>query len=219
MPVINGFEATSTIRNLSLEKQPVILALSATSREAIQSELDRAGIDDFISKPFGPEDLHKLISNYIVTTSESEKVSEPVKDKLGIITSEENKEASQKSIDLSRFVKMANNKPEFLRKFIANTLIAFQDYLKDFQKAADLRDARQISELIHKSTMSVYYIQSDKLVQLLRDCQSCFEEKNANSEEIEAVIDQATAEFHQVIISLKNSDEAALMTESQSEVN
>jgi PAS domain S-box-containing protein len=219
MPVINGFEATSTIRNLSLEKQPVILALSATSREAIQSELDRAGIDDFISKPFGPADLHKLISNYIVTTSESEKVSEPFKDKLGIITSEENKEASQKSIDLSRFVKMANNKPEFLRKFIANTLIAFQDYLKDFQKAADLRGARQISELIHKSTMSVYYIQSDKLVQLLRDCQKCFEEKNANSEEIEAVIDQATAEFHQVIISLKNSDEAALMTESQSEVN
>ncbi|TQI71337.1 PAS domain S-box-containing protein [Gramella sp. Hel_I_59] len=219
MPVINGFEATSTIRNLSLEKQPVILALSATSREAIQSELDRAGIDDFISKPFGPADLHKLISNYIVTTSENEKVSEPFKDKLGIITSEEHKEASQKSIDLSRFVKMANNKPEFLQKFIANTLIAFQDYLEDFQKAADLRDATQISELIHKSTMSVYYIQSDKLVQLLRDCQSFFEEKNANSEEIEAVIDHATAEFHQVIISLKNSDEAALMTESQSVVN
>jgi len=218
MPVINGFEATSTIRNLSLEKQPVILALSATSREAIQSELDHAGIDDFISKPFGPADLHKLISNYIVTTSESENISEPVKDKLGIITSEENKEASQKSIDLSRFVKMANNKPEFLRKFIANTLIAFQDYLEDFQKAADLRDARQISELIHKSTMSVYYIQSDKLVNFLRDCQICFEDKNADAEKIEFVIKQATAEFHQVIISLKNTDVDTLMIESQIEV-
>lgn len=217
MPVINGFEASSTIRNLSLEKQPVILALSATSREAIQSELDRAGIDDFISKPFGPEDLHKLIANYIVTSSEIEKISDPVKDKLGVISSEENKIASENSIDLSRFVKMANNKPEFLRKFINNTLTAFQDYLEDFQKAADLRDANQISELIHKSTMSVYYIQSDKLVKLLRDCQSCFEDKNASSEEIEAVIKNATAEFHQVIISLKNSDSESLQIKSQSE--
>ncbi len=217
MPVINGFEASSTIRNLNLEKQPVILALSATSREAIEAELNRAGIDDFISKPFGPEDLHKLISNYIVTASDRIKTSELEKDKLGVISSEENKIASENSIDLSRFVKMANNKPEFLRKFINNTLTAFQDYLEDFQKAADLRDANQISELIHKSTMSVYYIQSDKLVKLLRDCQSCFEDKKASSEEIEAVIKNATAEFHQVIISLKNSDSESLQIKSQSE--
>ena len=167
--------------------------------------------DDFISKPFGPEDLRKLISNYIVTASDRLKTSELEKDKLGVISSEENIIASENSIDLSRFVKMANNKPEFLRKFINNTLTAFQDYLEDFQKAADLRDANQISELIHKSTMSVYYIQSDKLVKLLRDCQSCFEDKNASSEEIEAVIKNATAEFHQVIISLKNIDVKSLM--------
>ena len=218
MPVINGFEASSTIRNLNLEKQPVILALSAASREAIESELNRAGIDDFISEPFGPEDLHKLIANYIVTSSEMEKISDPVQDEMGIISSEENKEASKKSIDLSRFVKMANNKPEFLQKFIINTLTAFQDYLEDFQKAVDLRDANRISELIHKSTMSVYYIQSNKLVELLRDCQICFEDKNANPDKIESVIKRAMAEFHHVIISLKHTDVDTLMLESQIEV-
>jgi len=66
--------------------------------------------------------------------------------------------------------------------------------------------------------MSVYYIQSDKLVELLRDCQICFEDKNTNPDKIESVIKRAMAEFHKVIISLKHTDVDTLMLESQIEV-
>lgn len=213
MPVINGFEASSTIRNLHLDKQPVILALSATNKENIQSELDRAGIDDFISKPFGPGDLHRVISSYIITNKKQKKKTiESGKIKTSINT-EVDPENSEKSFDLSRFVKMANEKPDFLRKFIQNTSIAFEDYHVNFMEAVKLEDDVKISELIHKSTMSVYYIQSDRLARLLKECQQYFENKNSDMKNVRRKINETTAEFNKIIDGLKNIDAEALINE------
>lgn len=216
MPVIDGFETASTIRNLNLDKQPVILALSATSRENIQSELDRAGIDDFISKPFGPGDLHMVISNYIITQGERKK---NIKKYESIDDSDNFKndlEFSQKSFNLRRLVKMANSKPIFLKKFIGNTSKAFADYLDEFLQAAELTDSKQISELIHKSTMSTYFIQSDHLIQLLKECQSYFDDKSISETKIKSKIDETIAEFNKIIMGLREIDPNDLIPNEQS---
>jgi len=202
MPVIDGFEASSTIRSLKLEKQPVILALSATSRESIQTKLDNAGIDDFISKPFGPEDLHQLISNYIITANKEETVIGQIPEQDQSIQTM-NPEPSMKSFDLSRLVKMASNKPEFLKKFILNSITALEDYLADFKKAAVLKDGKGVSELLHKSTMSIYYIQADRLVYLLKECQASFADHHLSPENEEMLIEQTRDEFTNVMDSLR----------------
>ncbi len=213
MPIINGFEASSTIRNLDLEHQPAILALSATSRENIQAELQRAGIDDFISKPFGPDDLFKVLSHYIktkhnlkdikhISKSDNPKTASPSKDSGD----------SDQTFDLSRVIKMANNKPEFLRKFVKNTAISFEDYLADFQKAIQTKDPEKISDLIHKSTMSVYYIKSDNLVKLLRECQHILEDKNHKCSSLQAKVSEITSEFHNIIRDLKSVNIDELMS-------
>lgn len=199
LPVIDGFEASSTIRNLDLEKQPVILALSASNKESIQNRLTRAGIDDFISKPFGPEDLHRILSNYVVSRQDG-KALQTVQntEDYGVFK----EEASNDSFDLSGLIKMANNKPEFLKKFVSNTCTGFKTYYQDFQKAVRDNDPSQISELLHKSTMSVYYIKAERLVNLLNECEFLLENEEADHKEIKSLAAKTSAEFERIITGL-----------------
>ena len=211
MPILNGFDASSAIRSLQLEKQPAILALSATSRENIEEQLNRARINDFISKPFGPDDLHKVLSHYIKTSDHIPQESGAETESAKLSNDEKSCKNLEAIFDLSRFVKMANNKPEFLKKFVINTAYSFEDYLDSFIAAVDKEDPEAISDLIHKSTMSVYYIQADSLVNLLRECQYCLENETVTSQKTKKVIEKTLQEFHKIINGLKKVNFDALI--------
>ncbi len=66
MPVMDGFEATRCIRAMGhLLSQPKIIGLTAL---AIQGDRERcldSGMDDYISKPFQKEELHRVLSNCV----------------------------------------------------------------------------------------------------------------------------------------------------------
>ncbi|HLW19347.1 MAG TPA: ATP-binding protein [Cyclobacteriaceae bacterium] len=66
MPIKDGFEVAKFIRSLPDERQSKIpiIALTASSFMEVKEQLEEAGIDDFISKPFIPDDLlSKLIKH------------------------------------------------------------------------------------------------------------------------------------------------------------
>lgn len=67
MPQKNGFEVASYIRNLSdtVKCDIPIIALTASSFEEVKDQLEVAGIDDFISKPFIPDDLLSKLIKYL----------------------------------------------------------------------------------------------------------------------------------------------------------
>jgi two-component system, sensor histidine kinase len=52
MPGMDGVEATQAIRQLPLHTQPCIIALTANAYESDRERCLRAGMDDFLSKPF-----------------------------------------------------------------------------------------------------------------------------------------------------------------------
>ena len=57
MPVMDGVEATKIIRGLKGGKEVKIAAVTASALAEHREELMRAGMDDFIRKPFRPEDI------------------------------------------------------------------------------------------------------------------------------------------------------------------
>ena len=66
MPVMDGYQCTAEIRNLSGEnfvKLPII-ALTASSIPDIREKAYLVGINDFISKPFNPNELYRKIAMY-----------------------------------------------------------------------------------------------------------------------------------------------------------
>ena len=70
MPVMNGYEATKRIRegNYSFNDIPII-ALTASAFIEEKNNALESGMNDFITKPFNPNDLHEKISRNILVSA------------------------------------------------------------------------------------------------------------------------------------------------------
>lgn len=63
MPEMDGIEATKIIRELPLEKQPVIVGLTANAMPGEKEKSIAIGMDDYLIKPFKQADLEQTIRN------------------------------------------------------------------------------------------------------------------------------------------------------------
>jgi len=63
MPVMDGYEATERLRGNG-ETIPII-ALTANTPQEVEGEAYAAGLTDIIVKPFNPDNLHKVILQYV----------------------------------------------------------------------------------------------------------------------------------------------------------
>ncbi len=66
MPIMDGIEATRTIRKMSTITQPYIVALTALASEAERSRCTAAGMNEFISKPLTKEWLLDILQNLLI---------------------------------------------------------------------------------------------------------------------------------------------------------
>ena len=65
MPVMDGLEATRTLRaRLSPDRQPVIIALTASDSPKDRQACLDAGMDNFLLKPFRSEALEATLAAY-----------------------------------------------------------------------------------------------------------------------------------------------------------
>lgn len=64
MPVMDGFEACRQIRQLS-HPQPVIIAVTANALVGERERCLKAGMDDYLSKPFQAEQLVAVVRKWI----------------------------------------------------------------------------------------------------------------------------------------------------------
>lgn len=64
MPEKDGLTTTKEIIEKYGNNRPPIIALTADANESSRDIYLNAGMDDFLSKPFKPEDLHVLLSRY-----------------------------------------------------------------------------------------------------------------------------------------------------------
>lgn len=67
MPEMDGFEVARIIRKLDLlsKRNVPIIALTASSLLEVKEQLEASGMDDYISKPFSPENLYGKIIKYL----------------------------------------------------------------------------------------------------------------------------------------------------------
>lgn len=74
MPEMDGYEATRRIRAMehdSYFKNVPIVALTASAMADIRGKVTDLGMNDFVSKPFQPEELQSVIGKYVLTSESS----------------------------------------------------------------------------------------------------------------------------------------------------
>ena len=79
MPEMDGYDATAAIRKeeaayreMGEDRHIPIVALTAHAMEGDREICLRAGMDDYLSKPFKIEELHSILFRWLVPTSEKE---------------------------------------------------------------------------------------------------------------------------------------------------
>jgi len=77
MPVMDGLEATRMIRkNFESPKKDIpIIAFTANAIKGEKEDYMDIGMNDYISKPFVPDELHKLIAKYFLESDTANEVS------------------------------------------------------------------------------------------------------------------------------------------------
>jgi two-component system, sensor histidine kinase and response regulator len=69
MPTMDGFEATRQIRRLT-QRQPIIIAVTANALVGERERCLKAGMDDYLSKPFQAEHLISIVKKWVANAAE-----------------------------------------------------------------------------------------------------------------------------------------------------
>lgn len=73
MPEMDGLEATGLIRESKMEKQPVIMAMTANVMQGDRDACLQAGMDDYISKPINLEELLSHLKKWALVMKERQR--------------------------------------------------------------------------------------------------------------------------------------------------
>jgi signal transduction histidine kinase/CheY-like chemotaxis protein len=118
MPVMDGVEATEKIREMEKaggkRKPAIIVAFTAYAVEGDRERFLAAGMDDYIAKPFQPDELLRVIEKY------SNRMRLRLQPTLNILLAEDNKinqKVAMKTLEnLGHFVDLAENGFEAVEK-------------------------------------------------------------------------------------------------------
>jgi len=189
MPSMNGYEASKAIRDLPLERQPVIIALSASATGDISEKLEQAAINGFVPKPFSPAQLFEKLSQHLGADNGDHIIEEEIP-------------AAPVSTNMSRFEKMSQGNTEFMRKALGSSLQAFINYQKEIQSITSSRNSDALASLIHKMSMSLYYVQAYRLSTLMEQYGDMLQHQAGETERLEQLEHGIDQEFQKVIIEI-----------------
>ncbi len=138
MPVMDGYETTKAIRMMESPQGNVpILALTAN---AIKNDVDKclaAGMNDYLPKPFTPDDLYrKLFTELKITPREK--------------TRKKPSEATTKPYNLDYLRSVSGNNEEFIREMILTFTESIPSQLVEMKNALLLEDWAQLARNAHQ---------------------------------------------------------------------
>jgi PAS domain S-box-containing protein len=177
MPVMDGFETTLAIRKGNVQSAIPIIALTAN---ATQNHIERCielGMNDFLSKPFAPEDLYRMLIKF---TQEKEISIKRTKNEITQPT-------SIVTPNLAHLQKVSSNDLVFIRDMVDTFIQTSASRLADLQKSLASRDINQIGKILHQLKPSLTMLGFNSLKEMADQLEQ--------SSETGSLSDQAAEEF------------------------
>ncbi|WP_415896109.1 response regulator [Neptuniibacter sp. PT34_22] len=82
MPVMDGYEATRTIRQDSTYEKLPVVAMTANAMAGDREKCLQAGMDDYITKPINVEHLIQALNKWLPTKTKTSTVNEPIHEQV-----------------------------------------------------------------------------------------------------------------------------------------
>jgi len=156
MPIMDGFEATQKIREremtLALTKMPII-ALTANAIIGDREHCLAKGMDDYLSKPFTLEQLHKILSQWLP------------KD----ISGDNEPDIASINIDNKVIAQLRSLKAGLLRRVIDLYIETSPKLLSDLEQAVTQQDTKNLYKIAHSLKNSSANLGVVELTNLCRE--------------------------------------------------
>lgn len=188
MPIMDGYEATKKIRGSFNEpkKDIPIIALTANAIKGDNEKCFEVGMNDYLSKPFQPEDLFKVLSKY----AQEKKVTDYDESENAKIT------------NLSYLSGVCHGDKDFMRDmietFITNTPIS----LDEMKTAAAEQDWETVGRTAHKIKPSISFMGLEALKPVVKNIEH-YGKEGENTDKIPELLETLNKLCYQSFDELK----------------
>jgi signal transduction histidine kinase/CheY-like chemotaxis protein/HPt (histidine-containing phosphotransfer) domain-containing protein len=162
MPIMDGFEATHTIRmremSLALPKLPII-ALTANAIMGDREHCLAKGMDDYLSKPFTLEQLHKVLSQWLPLREQHDQDEHVGADQTAV----------KINIDRKVLTQLKNLKAGLLVRIIDLYIESSPQLLLDMEQAVAQQDTNSLYKVAHSLKNSSANLGITDLTNLCRE--------------------------------------------------
>lgn len=140
MPVMDGYEATLAMRMMEPPKNEVpIVALTANATKADIEKCLAAGMNDYLPKPFTPDDLYRKLFDEL-----------KIKPTLPIEKRQPRPTPSGPSYNLDYLREVSGNNQEFIQEMVQTFVTTLPQILDDMDQATKAKDWDRLSRLAHQ---------------------------------------------------------------------
>jgi len=138
MPVMDGFEAARRIREMGGTYWTVpIIALTADTVAGVKEQALAAGMNDFLTKPYSPDDLYRIITRHARTASAARSAAPAP--------------AAPPAQRLRRIYEMAGSDQDFVVDMVLSCKKGLAELLEGATLALETHDEGELRAVIHKS--------------------------------------------------------------------
>ncbi|MGK7394445.1 MAG: PAS domain S-box protein [Candidatus Cyclobacteriaceae bacterium M3_2C_046] len=143
MPEMDGFTATKQIRQMKHYQSVPIIALTAASLEA-KEEVFKAGMNDFLIKPFNPVELNQKINQHFLQPAMNE-------------------ENSSIHLDISEIEKISSGDNDFLLELLNICAEQLKNLPQQLKNALEQQNLPEVKNIMHKVKPSIKMLHYERL--------------------------------------------------------
>ena len=219
MPVMDGYEATRQIRKKYSPDELPIIALTADAMQGVREQIFATGMNDYVSKPFTPDDLHKKITKHLkwrsVTDHESAAICSPstpaavIADEI-IAEQTEGTQAAVASVEtklynLDRLLEQTGGNTDFMKRMVKLFIETSPAILDEMLESTKKRELKTAQALAHKLKPSIDMLGIETEKERVRIIEK-MEDNTFRSTEGKETIQQFTDTIREVLKQLKENE-------------
>jgi len=176
MPIMNGYDATRAIRQLGEEYQQIpIIALTADVVSDVRKRVHSSGMDDYLSKPFKPEELNNAIAKNLKLSIEV-----PVAG---------SKDEEDNVMTLCQILNDYSDDTEFVQTLLSSLRTSFQHLSQQIKETTEKRDTYTLRRIMHKLQPSIKMLENQELYQKLDMLKQVLTQDEINDTEIRLLLE------------------------------